>query len=68
MVAFKAQPVWVAVLYVTSLAIWKARNKYVMKKQSWSLLEIISNIQVVSHLWITSRNSIAVGDRNAWIC
>lgn len=34
LVPLKAQPVWAAMLYVTSWTIWKVRNKYVMKKQS----------------------------------
>lgn len=62
-----ARPIWVAVLYVTLWAIWKEHNQFVMQKKAWNLLEVISDIQVLSHLWISSRCSKFNGSLSTWL-
>lgn len=62
-----ARQIWGAVLQVSLWAIWEEGNKFFMEKKQWSLLEVLSNIQEFSHLWLSSRKPNAVGSWNAWV-
>lgn len=61
-----ARPFWAAVLYVAAWAIWKAQNEFMMKNKPWSLLQVFSNIQVLSHLWVSSRSAKFVHSLSDW--
>lgn len=48
----KHRPILEAMIMCSSWVIWKARNKFLMEGIRWSSMSIISEIQVLSHLWI----------------
>lgn len=50
-----ARAVWEAILVALAWYIWHARNKKVKEGKTWCLLQVISDIQILSFLWISSR-------------
>lgn len=49
-----ARGTWEAILFTAAWAIWRARNRFVMENKRWCLLQIISEIQIFAHLWLSS--------------
>lgn len=41
-----------AILFSTAWGVWKARDKLVMEGVQWNRLQIFSDIQTLSHLWM----------------
>lgn len=57
LVPVKNRPILQTIIMCSSWVIWKARNKLVMEGVQWCSVRIISDIQVLSHLWIFNRAS-----------
>lgn len=52
-----AKEIWEAILGVSAWCIWRVRNKKVKEEKPWCLLQVTSDIQILSYLWISSRRN-----------
>lgn len=58
---------WQAMIIVTAYAIWKGRNRFVMQKRTWSSLQIVSEIQMQSFLWLQCRGCKLLPPWDVWL-
>ncbi|XP_071726918.1 uncharacterized protein [Rutidosis leptorrhynchoides] len=58
---------WQAVRWVTGYHIWKNRNHKVFHKDSWATPKIVSEIQLKTFEWISSRLKTTSFDWHRWL-
>lgn len=52
----QANGVWQGIVYIIVWCLWKVRNGVVMQTIHWQAFRIFAGIQVLSYLWLSSRN------------
>lgn len=55
LVSAESKEIWQSILLVTCWCIWRARNGVIKEDKVWSHLQIFSDVQALSHLWLSSQ-------------